>query len=788
MITIVSDTLGLIPADAPDALVLSEIKDYVPGYDRILNTIEDGMNLTVYVLNTTLERWLLNMASRYPHGTFEFKSMDARSYIKQKWETPIPEYVSNEDIVDSGILEADITLRKGDSFENIILQHFFDHVFTTTVFSAAKLTEIVNSYEQSIWEKYFETNLVYAVYQKRLNEWRRKVKSKDELAIIEMIESDIPALKSRLIQYKILRHYKEIGLNILGKWYNIFSALKPNLHDLEFEEKEITTVIQQIEYYLNELEEPDSIESFSTYIKNLSGILTLEFDKVESILKKRPDLVTPRTSGELKVIFHSIRNRIGKRLQKIDSLMKPEGPSEPDLSWSFDEMMEWATRVYLPYFVWADKNEKIDEQLLESSDRYAQWLYSNWEVLRANSKRIVYNILPNYFDDFKSSTTKNLMIIIDNLGWRYATFLKDFFQNSGYGLVQMKPYISMLPSSTEISKKCLLAGSPAYNEIDNKHYTAIVEKGWVPFFDDSSFHYLSNYKKLEQISNVEHQTYVVNYLPIDPALHKKESELGIPHDEHVRMLLSYLIQSIFEFIEKHNLQDDITIHITSDHGSTKIPKTLNNGIDIGDFKKLGFQKISYRYAAAGTELFNSLPDNLKEDCFFLQKEIFGTSQNYLCARRGNRFSPTDGSHYVHGGLSPEETIVPYLQFRKIIAPVKHLTIQLKQTTYRYRLETVTFEIANPNEYPAEDITVEIINSNIESKPYTLDLLEAKRKVSASMQMRFKKTQHKDDTNNIRCLIFFTCNGKEYRTEEIRLPVTIKSMIELKDPSIFDDWD
>ncbi|MCK5022791.1 MAG: hypothetical protein KAS04_01325, partial [Candidatus Aenigmarchaeota archaeon] len=439
MITLVSDKLGLIPVDAPDALVLSEIKDYVPGYDRILNTIEDGMNLTVYVRDTTLEHWLQNMASRYPHGTFEFKSMDARSYIKQKWETSIPEYVSNEDIVGSGILEADITPRKGNSFENIILEHFFDPVFTTTVFSVARIVEIVNSYEKTTWEQNFGASLFYTVYQKRLNEWRRKAKSQDELAIIDMIESDIPALKKVLIHYKILRHYKEIGLNILGKLDNIFSALKPNLHDLEFEEKEIQTVIEQIEYYLNELEEPDNVESFSTYIKNLSGILTLEFDKVESILKKRPDLVTLQTAGELKVIFHPIRNRIGKRLQKIDSLMKPEEPGEPDLSWSFDEMMEWATRLYLPYFVWADRNEQINKRLLEISDRYAEWLYSNWESLRANSKRIVYNILPNYYDDFKSSDNKNLMIIIDNLGWRYAAFLKDYFQNSGYGFIQMKP-------------------------------------------------------------------------------------------------------------------------------------------------------------------------------------------------------------------------------------------------------------------------------------------------------------------------------------------------------------
>ena len=123
-----------------------------------------------------------------------------------------------------------------------------------------------------------------------------------------------------------------------------------------------------------------------------------------------------------------------------------------------------------------------------------------------------------------------------------------------------------------------------------------------------------------------------------------------------------------------------------------------------------------------------------------------------------------------------------------MVPIKHLTIQLKQLTYRYKLETVSFEIANPNEYPAEDITVEIINSNIESKLYTLVWLEAKRKISVSMQMRFKKTQHKDDSENIRCIVFYSCNAKEYQTKELRLPITLKSMVELKDPNIFDDWD
>jgi len=788
MITLISDELGLISADDPDISVMSEIPDYVAGYEQILNAIEDGIDLTIYVRDATIMHWLRNMASRYDHGTFAFKAMDARTYMTQKWDTAIPEYVSNEDITVSGILDADIAPRKGDSFENIILEYFYDPVFTSTVFSATRIARIVNAYEEALWEENSENSLVYKVYQKRLIEWRRKAKAKDDVAIIDMIETDIPGLKNGLIQYKILRHYKEIGIKILGSLFSIFSSLKPNLHDLEFDEREVPEVIQQIEYYLNDLEVPDTIEAFSAYLGNLSGILILEFDKVESLLKEKPELVTSRTIGELEGIFHPTRNRVSRRIEKLKSLLKPKEPSEPDLSWSFDEMVQWAMYVYLPYFVWADKNKQIDYQLMKISDVYARWLYSNWEELRANSKRIVYNILPNYYDSFKSAENKNLMIIIDNLGWRYAGILKDCFQSMGFGLVQMKPYISMLPSTTEISKKCLLAGSPTYDAIDNTHYNVIVEKGWVPFFENSTFQYVSDYKKLEQISDVEHQTYVVNYLPIDPALHKKESELGIPHDDHIKSLLSHLVKSVFEFIEKHNLQDLITIHIASDHGSTKIPEALNNGIDIGDLKKFGFEEVTHRYAVVGTEHFDSLPENLEEDCFFLKQGTFGNDRNYICARKGNRFVPTDGSHYVHGGLSPEETIVPYMQFRRIKVPVKHPTVLLKRTSYRYRLETVEFEIANPNEYPIEDVIIEVINSNIQSEPYRLDWLDAKRKISGSMQMRFKKTQNKDDINNIRYIVMYTCNSKRYQSEEAKLPITIKSMFELKDSSIFDDWD
>jgi len=170
MITLILDELSLIPTDDPSLLVLEEISDYVTGYECIQNAIADETDLTVYVRNRTIERWLENMASRYPAGAFTFTEMDARSYLMQKWGISIPEFVVNEDIVSCGILDLDIAPRQGDSFENIILEYFYDPVFTKAVFSPAKLVELVNSYEETAWEENSANKLVYTIYQKRLME------------------------------------------------------------------------------------------------------------------------------------------------------------------------------------------------------------------------------------------------------------------------------------------------------------------------------------------------------------------------------------------------------------------------------------------------------------------------------------------------------------------------------------------------------------------------------------------------------------------------------------------
>jgi predicted protein tyrosine phosphatase len=220
---------------------------------------------------------------------------------------------------------------------------------------------------------------------------------------------------------------------------------------------------------------------------------------------------------------------------------------------------------------------------------------------------MVFNILPNNADRLKSDESINLVLVIDNLWWGLVPIIKDLFQMHGFFLSKVEPYLSMLPSETEISKKCLLAGTPTYNDIDNKTYKNIIEKGWVPYFNDATFQYISDPGKLADIGEITGHTYVVNYLAIDKALHMSSDQIGMPHLKYISNLLEGFVETIAEFIDKHDLKKKIVIHVLTDHGSTTIPVGIANDLDLSGFKSTEFTIRSPRYIAVANEKFLSLP-------------------------------------------------------------------------------------------------------------------------------------------------------------------------------------
>ena len=232
---------------------------------------------------------------------------------------------------------------------------------------------------------------------------------------------------------------------------------------------------------------------------------------------------------------------------------------------------------------------------------------------------------------------------------------------------------------------------------------------------------------------------------------------------------------------------NVTIHLLSDHGSTKIPSNIKNDLDISLFDDDGFLNKSSRYIEVTDEKISTLPSHIKHDCFIIERERFGNKVNYICAQKYNRFSKTNENSFVHGGLSPEEMVIPYIEFEKIVAPIKDLEIILIKTQYRYRLEQIEIQLSNPNDLVATDIQINIINSNVSCDLYKIDILESKSSKDISFQARFSKSKIKEEFENLNFSLSFQVAGKNIKTISENHKITMKSMFEMKDDSIFDDF-
>jgi len=412
-------------------------------------------------------------------------------------------------------------------------------------------------------------------------------------------------------------------------------------------------------------------------------------------------------------------------------------------------------------------------------------LIRNWDDLHANSKRMVFNVFPNIATELNRPDTVNLVLVVDNLAWSFGEALIEMFQEEGYFQTQVLPYLAMLPTETETSKKCLLSGEVGYTEIDDRSYKGIIEKGWLPYFNEQTFQYVSGIGKLKEIKQIEATTYVVNYLAVDRALHKSEDEIGISHRKHIQHLLKELVGLVIDFIENHHLKSSIRIHVVSDHGSTQIPSNFQNDLEPANFKSSGFKSRSHRYLEVSDERFTTLADNLSFDAFLLDKNRFLLPKHILASRRANRFLKTDHKSYVHGGLLPEEVIVPYLAFEPVTVPLQDLTVLMAKNIFRYRLETVEIEIGNPNEFLVENIQVSILNGNVESDPVMIPSLNGKSKTLVSVETRFKITSLPDDQKNLRLRLRYHSRGERHMLD-ISSGITMKKMVEEKSTSVFDD--
>ncbi|MBS1251245.1 MAG: hypothetical protein MAG451_00276 [Anaerolineales bacterium] len=775
-----SDLLGEEEAERR----ITEIADYVPAYRAIVEALRQDEPLTVSIEREArvCEAWLKRMAEQRGERCFEFVDVTPRSRLAEQWNVEVPAWVSDRAIRRAGLLDEAVSARPGEGFDDVVLRRFYSSHLTHSRLPMTWLVELLEDLdEQRPWDTGREPRLLRQVYRRRMGHWMEAAKSDGERLLVRLLQDDADQLQSVLAQFKVLRGYpSKVGQRVMGADFAHLRPLDLNLAGLRLSNADLRPAVDQITVYLNQARQQEaSVALVETLLEQVSGELKAEFETLYELVTEREIAIERPLVNRVRERFAAIRAHIVDQIENLALYVPPEHPEAPDPKedWDVSQWLQWAVDEYLPYRFWLEETEGRDEKIERYAAAYADWLYDHYPELRANFQQVVYRTLHNQMT-YLESEGPALFIAIDNFNYKFLDHLERLLEDAGFYCSEQPPYLAMLPTCTEVSKKCLFTGSPEpFEETGYErpiHDAWHRQRGWTASVGDRGLRYLPYLGALKEIKDREHDVYFLNHTLIDEVLHKSEKELGISHAKAVRRRLGDLVGAVEEFARRIGAERELTVIVCSDHGSTRIPTEAVNLVDQAFYRER-LDDPHHRYIAVSDDDMEALPDNVDFECYRFRRKVFGLNTNYVVVRGYSRFKDTDEASYVHGGLTPEETIVPLSVFQPVVEAPKLLTARLLEDEFRYGAKaTIHLELVNVNSYPCLDLRIEVLDENVDYEPAKLEALGGHEDIELNIPVRIWRRD--EDVTDLRLQISYQCLGERKRQVEV-LAITMRSMME-----------
>lgn len=743
--------------------LVKDISNYVDGYALILDAINKDIDLKIVVQNKYCLNYFKKMANQYL-GKIEIIEHSIRQTLLNALDNiSIPEYVNEEDIIDSNLLQEvnKLTFHKGMKFEDNYLNNYLGSYFTFDKFPFNNIVSFLDSLDFEMLKKVRKNKLLNKIYQRKIKNWVEGCREKYEKNIINLFQNNPKKLYENISAYLILKNYPmELKLEVIGTFSKDIKKLQLKNAPFLIKGMDTNKIKNNVKIYLNEKKVYNlTYEKIVAEIEGLSGLLYEELEYTLRLLTENISILKPQVKEIVRRKFKS-----GEELdiffnERIEKMVPPSRPLRPSSLETLEQWLEWAIGSYLPYRFWMEENDVFDSELDEFASIYGDWIYENYDSLLSGEQKMIFRTLQRLSSKLKTDEI-SIIVIIDNFNYKNIEECKKYFNKNGYKNTLEEPIISMIPTETSVSKRALLSGEP-FN-LNNKSYESLCQE-WGGILD-KKVKYLSDIGKLEVIQSNIADIYILNYLTIDKMLHENQKSSALPIQQRIKNELQALMERILVFARKLGNEDFVKIYFVSDHGSTKISKQQLNLID-SKYHKSKSDDAGYRFLSLPDKTFNIYKDSIGHLCYVINRQTFGTKENFLIAKGYNRFLDTESDFYVHGGITPEENIIPLLKFEKVDIQVDHPEIVLRSNVFRYStLTKIELTIKNFNKYNFEELEVRILNNNIkwDENYFRKSSINSESQESITLEnVRIYKGQ-KDQELNLS--VNYYCLGEQYQKE------------------------
>jgi hypothetical protein len=315
-----------------------------------------------------------------------------------------------------------------------------------------------------------------------------------------------------------------------------------------------------------------------------------------------------------------------------------------------ETLCHWFEHEYLPYRVWQHQFGDAESTKIagELGQTFAEWFLTRYP------QALVGGPLRSHLS-FRQATVLDdphfvtLIVVLDGLHLGDARRLEGNLREATnrLTLLESKLVFAPLPTITEMTKEPLLRGVPPARTLDVEPLGFIIQDMADPIapVTDATPGALFFWRIREP----------------DYTYHSRNTAAALHHD--VEAALDNVARKLADIVESSPAKQPLKLILTTDHGRLLATSQRIKPVPPG--------MQSHGRAAWGTAPTRAFPASgylIEDDVVYLHHERFGLPEDAAIVLTEDAFLTNDGrggpEHYAHGGLFPEEVIVPWLVFAR----------------------------------------------------------------------------------------------------------------------------
>jgi len=737
--------------------LVNQASDYIPLRQLLRQALDDvDHNYYIYVQSHLLVQWLKDLRDYGPQ-IIRWIEVDLREQFREKFGILPPVELDEMAINDLQLLSRPSL---GDAAMNDItgwvLSQCINDVWAYTRPYKGHLADL------AAWAIHAENlpDSLTILIRKRLMQWA-EADSRYQIFLEQNCQDAGKslllrwALRTYPIQFNLCRQLDSVPLEDCSRYANsCIELLKTKMYD------------SQLRQFWSSRSAPNSSDDMLLVIQSMSGLTDIELDFFKGWVDTHLSHLTPALLYFAQERF-SLLSLTASVFRRLEDLLPSPIPQTPDAKWSVERWLVWATEEYFPYFAWIIRSNQPRDTQIDLANCFADWLVRTYSTLlfdqqvpiSINQLSKIENVLDADLADVV------LWFIVDGLTWWQGKKLSTICAEHDIGVLQAQPMLSVLPTTTSISKRALVRGyleRTASNQsiaqflasrFENKKREAKV--------------YTQHYELRKTLeSDIEPGIYTLFFNDID---HHNHETPHFTDDELVDGYLNFITRMVKEGFQQCLRQGlRVKAFVSSDHGSTLLPSqepvlkvpSFANEVEDDDTPEEEFsiktKQIPQSTRICATEKTPTESDLklIEKDWYFLRQDIYNLPSHFLIPK-GYDAVKRRPKGWTHGGATPEETIVAFIELQPSPIDLIEPLVEIKGFLSPHKTSKLQITFVNPNPIPIKIIQFAISAIAVDLAQNTL-----KRNSSSIYNADVLITVDKGSTETIEWVL--TCEGNGLR--------------------------